>query len=195
MAPDDETVKKATRFIREKVLTDRALHDAAQRSFVSHVRAYSKHEAKSIFRVAEINWGDLGRMWGLLKFPRMPELKGRLNELEDGLKSEGIQVDWETFKYKHAEKERKRVEELQGRKNGDGDRSGGQNVKLKGPKAKKANAFSKNKDLQGEKVARKKKKAVKREKMRDSRMDERERRDTEEVERLIGRVREEYGTA
>ncbi|KAI4169821.1 MAG: hypothetical protein LQ346_008928, partial [Caloplaca aetnensis] len=71
----DRDASAAAEAIRHVVLADRALHDKAQRGFVSWVRAYSKHQASSIFRVADLDWADLGRAWGLLKLPRMPELR------------------------------------------------------------------------------------------------------------------------
>ncbi|KAI9873770.1 MAG: ATP-dependent rRNA helicase spb4 [Pleopsidium flavum] len=70
-----EDTTKTIQAMREMILTDRALHDKGQRAFVSWVKAYSKHQASSIFRVADLNWEDLGNAWGLLRLPKMPELK------------------------------------------------------------------------------------------------------------------------
>lgn len=39
------------------------------------MRAYSKHEASYIFRVKDLDLVGLGKSFGLLRLPRMPELK------------------------------------------------------------------------------------------------------------------------
>lgn len=65
----------ATRALRQAVRRDRAHHERAQRAFVSWVRSYSKHGAASIFRVADLDWADLADAWGLLRLPKMPELR------------------------------------------------------------------------------------------------------------------------
>ena len=47
----------------------------AAKAFVSFVRAYSKHEASYIFRVKDLDLIGLAKSFGLLRLPRMPELK------------------------------------------------------------------------------------------------------------------------
>ncbi|KAI9823948.1 MAG: ATP-dependent rRNA helicase spb4, partial [Sarea resinae] len=64
-----------TRQLRAVVRADRALHDKAQRAFVSWVQAYRKHQASSIFRVDDLDWTELAHAWALLRLPKMPELK------------------------------------------------------------------------------------------------------------------------
>ena len=100
----------ATSAIRKVVLTDRAFHDKAQRGFVSWVKSYSKHQASSIFRVTDIDWEDAGKAWGLLKLPKMPELKQW-----DGDKSLGTKIDFSTYSYKDKQREHNRQEELKER--------------------------------------------------------------------------------
>ena len=94
-----------TESIRRTVLTDRAHHDRAQRGFVSWVQAYSKHQLSSIFRVPDLDWEDLGNAWGLLKLPKMPELKKW-----EGDKSLGVKIEWDTYAYKDKMKEEQRKE-------------------------------------------------------------------------------------
>lgn len=43
---------------------------------MSFVRAYSKHEASYIFRVKDLDLAGVAKSFGLLRLPRMPELKG-----------------------------------------------------------------------------------------------------------------------
>jgi ATP-dependent RNA helicase DDX55/SPB4 len=46
------------------------------KAFVSFVRAYSKHEASYIFRLKSLDFVGVAESYGLLRLPRMPELKG-----------------------------------------------------------------------------------------------------------------------
>ena len=99
----------ATTKIRKVIKKDRALHDKAQRGFVSWVRAYSKHQTRSIFRIEDIDWIDQGNAWGLLKLPKMPELKGW-----EGDRCLGLEIDWTSYAYRDKKREegRQRTEEI-----------------------------------------------------------------------------------
>ena len=44
-------------------------------AFVSFVKAYSKHEAAYIFRIRKLDLIGVAQSFGLLRLPRMPELK------------------------------------------------------------------------------------------------------------------------
>lgn len=105
-----EEAQAATAAIRKTVLSDRALHDKGQRGFVSWLKAYSKHQASSIFRVTDLDWEDLGRAWGLLKLPKMPELKRWQGE-----KGLGLEIDFSSYAYKDKQREQSRRQELQAR--------------------------------------------------------------------------------
>lgn len=96
----DEDARAATKATRQIVLFDRALNDKAKRGFVSWVRSYSKHQASSIFRISDLDWEDLGNAWGLLKLPKMPELKKW-----EGDKSLGVNIDWNAYAYKDKKRE------------------------------------------------------------------------------------------
>lgn len=45
------------------------------KAFVSALRAYTKHEASYIFRVANLDFNSLGTAYGLLRLPAMPEVR------------------------------------------------------------------------------------------------------------------------
>ena len=96
-----------TQRVRALVLADRALHDRAQRGFVSWVRAYSKHAARSIFRTADLPWDQLAAAWGLLRLPRMPEL-----QTWPGDRGLGLTVDWDALRYRDKTRERARQAQL-----------------------------------------------------------------------------------
>ncbi|KAH9857084.1 DEAD-domain-containing protein [Lenzites betulinus] len=103
---NDAEVDTAMQTIRQKLLADRALNDKAAKAFVSFARAYSKHEASYIFRLKDLDLVGLAKSFGLLRIPRMPELKGVSRE---GWKD--ADVDWNTYAYADQAQEAKRLAE------------------------------------------------------------------------------------
>ena len=63
--------------LRELQKKDRALMQKATRVFVSHVRAYSKHECSLLLRVKDLPLAAMAATYGLLQLPKMPELEGQ----------------------------------------------------------------------------------------------------------------------
>ncbi|XP_066153836.1 probable ATP-dependent RNA helicase DDX55 homolog isoform X1 [Euwallacea fornicatus] len=63
--------------IRRLQMKDRVLMELATKAFVSHVKAYSKHECSLLLRLKELPLGALAASYGLLQLPKMPELKNR----------------------------------------------------------------------------------------------------------------------
>ncbi|GAA95798.1 uncharacterized protein L969DRAFT_87837 [Mixia osmundae IAM 14324] len=98
--------------VRALVRKDRALHEQAVRAYVSFVRAYSKHEASFIFKLSEIDLPGLAMSYGLLRLPKMPELKGC--ELASW---HPIELDWDHYAYADREREQRRLEELKSESN------------------------------------------------------------------------------
>ena len=96
--------QEARESMRKAVFANRVLHDKAQRGFVSWAKAYSKHQASSIFRLADQDWEELGHAWALLKLPKMP---GELKNFE-GDTTLGVNMDWGSYKYKDAGQEQAR---------------------------------------------------------------------------------------
>lgn len=72
---EDPEVSTALSRIRATILKDRAIYDKAVKAFVSFTRAYSKHEASYIFRIKDLDLVGIAKAFGLLRLPRMPELK------------------------------------------------------------------------------------------------------------------------
>lgn len=60
------------------------------KAFVSFIRAYSKHEASYIFRVKDLDLVGVAHSYGLLRLPKMPELKGVENKWDQEM---GVEVD------------------------------------------------------------------------------------------------------
>ncbi|KAL0949539.1 hypothetical protein HGRIS_009588 [Hohenbuehelia grisea] len=102
--PEDPAAAIYLEKMRKAVLADRMLNDQAAKAFVSFVHAYSKHEASYIFRVKDLDLIGLGKSFGLLRLPRMPELKDcdRSNWTD-------AEVDWDTYAYADAAQEAKRL--------------------------------------------------------------------------------------
>ncbi|KAH7143696.1 P-loop containing nucleoside triphosphate hydrolase protein [Dactylonectria macrodidyma] len=170
----------ATEKIRELVREDRALYDKAQKAFVSWARSYGAHQATSIFRAADLDWSDLGNAWGLLRMPRMPELK-----LWTGDKMLGQEIDWDTFSYKEKTREQARKVALEAEKSGE------KTEKVEDPKRKRKNneAWSAKHDKEDERIERREKRRKKREAEKLSTMTEDEKTKQLELNELILEVR------
>ncbi|PFH52747.1 hypothetical protein AMATHDRAFT_73879 [Amanita thiersii Skay4041] len=90
--------------ISKFLLTDRAIHDQSIKAFVSFVRAYSKHEASYIFRIKDLDLIGVAKSFGLLRLPRMPELKDVSRDSWTDM-----DVDWDDFSYTDKAREIKRL--------------------------------------------------------------------------------------
>lgn len=176
-----EDADSKTAAIRKAVLVDRALHDKAQRGFVSWVKAYSKHQASSIFRVTELDWEDLGYAWGLLKLPKMPELK-----MWEGDKTLGMKVDFSSYAYKDPQRETQRRQANQ-------DRAFlGEDIIAKSGPAKQElkRAWNEKLDQRDERERRRKKKRTKTERMLWEQMTPVEREEQRKLEGMIEQVKQ-----
>lgn len=69
---DTDKVLKTARTVQK---LDRAHLENGQRAFVSFVQAYKKHECNILLRVKDLDLASLATGFGLLRLPRMPELK------------------------------------------------------------------------------------------------------------------------
>ncbi|KAI1800171.1 ATP-dependent rRNA helicase spb4 [Daldinia bambusicola] len=176
--------------IRATARRDRALHDKAQKAFVSWVRSYSKHTASSIFRVADLDWTDLGHAWGLLRLPKMPELRRF-----EGDKFLGVEMDWNAYAYAKKDREKQRLAALQKsaeEKAAEGDAGKTVNAEAEGHKERKkrnAEAWSGKHEKEDERAERREKKRRKREAERKQGLTEEERAREMELERLLEEVR------
>lgn len=169
---------------RDLAKCDRALHDKAQRGFVSWVKAYSKHQTSSIFRMEDVDWADQGKAWGLLKLPKMPELKKW-----DGDRFLGVSLDWHSFTYKDRQREEARLEAERQRaqKAATGEQ---EPDTIRGVKAKKR-AWSGKLDADTERDVRRTKKHKKRDHERWEKMTPDERREQHDLEDMIEQVRQQ----
>ncbi|KAG0263014.1 ATP-dependent rRNA helicase spb4, partial [Mortierella polycephala] len=108
---DDAENAEFLKGLKKIVTTDRDLHDKGTMAYVSFIRSYSKHEASFIFRSKDLDLGALARGYGLLRLPKMPELK---NEKSSG-SIEGFEpadIDMDKYKFQDKQKEAVRVKKL-----------------------------------------------------------------------------------
>ncbi len=168
--------------IRTQAQADREIFQLAQRAFVSWARSYIEHQATSIFRVADLNWVDLAKGYGLVELPKMPEVKGIDRSL-------GLGIDTESIPFKDKVREKKRLAELEKWKAEkavrDASRANGDNSL----KRKSNDAWSGKLDQEDVKVARREKKRKKREAQRLGQMTEKEKAEQRTLEEMIEEVR------
>nr|XP_033810478.1 ATP-dependent RNA helicase DDX55 [Geotrypetes seraphini] len=92
--------------LKSLALADRAMFEKGMKAFVSYVQAYAKHECSLIFRVKDLDFASLAQGFGLLKMPKMPELKGK--NVSDFTPT-NIDTDSIAYKDKNREKLRRKV--------------------------------------------------------------------------------------
>ncbi|KAI5893289.1 DEAD-domain-containing protein [Schizophyllum commune H4-8] len=155
--PEDPDVAIVQSAIRTFVRTDRTLHDLGAKALVSAVQAYSKHQASYIFRLKDLDIVGMAKSFGLLRLPRMPELKG-IDPAARGW--EDADVDFATYAYADKAQETKRLTELAARQVQAASRA---DAAAQRRERKKTNtAWSAQKDRQEERQRRKEKKVSKR---------------------------------
>ncbi|GKZ63887.1 hypothetical protein CBS147343_2341 [Aspergillus niger] len=176
----DADAAAATETARKAVLADRALHDRGQKAFVSWFRSYSKHQASSIFRVADLDWEGLGNAWGLLKLPKMPELRNF-----QGDRTLGVNLDWENYAYKDKQREKRRKEQVQ-----ENAENGVADDQAAGKKrSSESVAWSRNLDNRNKKLKRREAKQARQQKDKWEKMTEEERQKVLETEKMLEQIR------
>jgi ATP-dependent RNA helicase DDX55/SPB4 len=154
------------------------MHDKGQKAFVSWLRSYSKHQASSIFRVADLDWEALGKAWGLLKLPKMPELR-----TFTGDKTLGMKLDWDNYTYKDKQQEKRRKEAMAEAANGEGPEQGNKR------RATESVAWSQKTEERDKKFKKKEVKKARKEKDRWELLPEQEKKKVEETQRMLEEIR------
>ncbi|EEA27064.1 ATP-dependent rRNA helicase spb4 [Talaromyces marneffei ATCC 18224] len=176
----DEDARHVTEIARKAVLSDRSYHDKAQKAFVSWLRSYSKHQASSIFRIADLDWEALGHAWGLLKLPKMPELRNF-----KGDKFLGVTLDWDNYAYADKQREKHRLEALKEYEASKLD----ENSKKR--PAGESVPWSQNLEKRKEREQRRERKRARRDRERWDKMTEEERQKVRETEAMVENLRKE----
>lgn len=176
----DEDAAAATETARKIALKDRAYHDRGQKAFVSWLRSYSKHQASSIFRVADLDWEGLGKSWGLLKLPKMPELRNFTGD-----RTLGVKIDWDNYTYKDKQREARRKEALAEYQNGTAEDNQQSNKRP----ASESVAWSDKLENKNKKAKRKDQKKAKQDHARWERMTEEEKQKVRETETMLAEIK------
>ncbi|KAI9755998.1 MAG: ATP-dependent rRNA helicase spb4 [Chaenotheca gracillima] len=181
----DDEARTTTAKMRDIARRDRAIHDKGQRAFVSWVRAYSKHQASSIFRVGDLEWTALGHAWALLRLPKMPELKGREHDSGDS-RSLGVDIDMKNLAYKDKAREKARQVAAS-------ERSGAPNGALPRTAKPVKGAWTQKHEQQATREHRREKKRQRREKERTAKLTPAQREEESRVAELVEQVRKGGG--
>ncbi|XP_017874191.1 PREDICTED: probable ATP-dependent RNA helicase DDX55 homolog [Drosophila arizonae] len=107
---DEAELRSTVEKLHQLQAADKGAYDKGMRAFVSHVRAYTKHECSAILRLKDLDLGKMATAYGLLQLPRMPELK---NYQGNGYIAPSFEVDLTKLTYKNAQKEQVRKQKLQ----------------------------------------------------------------------------------
>ncbi|CAI7627274.1 unnamed protein product [Penicillium glandicola] len=175
----DEQATAAIDKVRKSVLRDRAMHDKGQKAFVSWLRSYSKHQASSIFRVADLDWEALGKAWGLLKLPKMPEARSF-----EGDRTLGIKLEWSNYTYKDKQQEKRRKEAMAEAANAQGTEQGSNKRR-----ATESVAWSQKTEDRDKKFKKKEYKKARKEKERWEQLPEDQKQKALETERMLEEIR------
>ncbi|CAG5094211.1 Oidioi.mRNA.OKI2018_I69.XSR.g13351.t1.cds [Oikopleura dioica] len=139
--------------VREIQLKDKRNFEYAQRAFPSFVCAYKAHECKYIFREKELikSIGDYAHMFGLLKMPKMAELK---NKEYTGFTNSDVDIATLEYKDKSVRVQRAMKEE---------ERLEKRNKEVERKKREKNKAWSEQKAAKNKKAEKRARKAKKQE--------------------------------
>lgn len=176
---DGNFAANITKQFRELVLQDRAIHDKAQKAFVSWVRSYSKHQASSIFRTADLDWNDLTQGWALLRFPKMPEAK----KYDRGL-IKLPPIDWDSYAYKEKQREKQRREAMNSK-----DETEATNLAHSDKKRGTSIAWSEKAEQKASREIKRTKREARRNFVRANKMTDTERAQEAETQKMIEQIR------
>jgi len=103
--------------LRKYTEKERELMEAGLKAFISYIRAYKEHHCSYIFRIQDLDIAALARSFGLLRLPRMPEIKKAHHQGSGGNGVDNVGfvaslIDPDTVPYKDKNRERQRVSGL-----------------------------------------------------------------------------------
>jgi ATP-dependent RNA helicase DDX55/SPB4 len=187
-------VSATIRQIRDMLMQKREYHDRSQRAFVSGVQAYTKTLPTDIFSIKKLDWAEMGKAWGLLRWPKMPELKRYYPEASQN-RTMGLELpatfDLDTLPYADKVRESKRQAVLEAKTRGDRPLSVKAGGRAEEARRRKEKAWSSQKEAKALREGRREKKEVRRRAEKVGKMDEQERLADLELNALIAKVREQ----
>lgn len=195
----EEDVSRSISDVRKVLRHKRELHDRSQKAFVSWVQAYNKTLPADIFNIRKIDWPEIGKAWGLLRWPKMPELKRHFAQAAND-RTFGLDLpsdfDINSVTYADKEREKRRQAILDAIARGEKpDLPKKLSGALAEARRRKENAWSSQKEAKHLKEARREKKEVRRKAESKAKMSDAERLREMELDDLIARVRAKNAAA
>lgn len=195
----DADAKETIDAIRKVLTQKRELHDRSQKAFVSWIQAYSKTLPTDIFSVRRLDWVEAGKAWGLLRWPKMPELKRHFPEAAaDRAHGLDLPADFDLSSVAYADKvhEAQRQADNEARARGEKPQLSSQlRGKLAAAKQRKERAWTKQKGAKAVREERRERKEVRRKAENHSKMSEADKAKERELEALISKVRAQNAKA
>ncbi|CAK1357664.1 ATP-dependent rRNA helicase SPB4 [Cercospora beticola] len=195
----DADAKETIDAIRRVLVQKRELHDRSQKAFVSWIQAYSKTLPTDIFSVRRLDWIEAGKAWGLLRWPKMPELKRHFPEaVTDRSHGLDLPADFDLNNVAYADKvhEAQRQADNEARARGEKPQLSSQlRGKLAAAKQRKEKAWTKQKGAKAVREERRERKEVRRKAESHSKMSEADKAKERELEALISKVRAQNAQA
>lgn len=145
MEKDEEAVSMVNK-LRSLAIKDRAVYEKGVRAFVSFIQSYIKHECSMIFRLKDLDYGLLAQGFGLLRIPRMPELRGK-----SVTNFTPAEVDIKAIPFRDKAREKLRQQQLQT----------GESKKKTLTRPPRSEAWSQKKEKKAKRLDRKEKKKLK----------------------------------
>eukprot|EP00557_Chaetoceros_sp_GSL56_P004150 CAMPEP_0176488854 /NCGR_PEP_ID=MMETSP0200_2-20121128/6950_1 /TAXON_ID=947934 /ORGANISM="Chaetoceros sp., Strain GSL56" /LENGTH=701 /DNA_ID=CAMNT_0017885903 /DNA_START=32 /DNA_END=2137 /DNA_ORIENTATION=+ len=105
-----ETIQNVLPKIRQFVLEDRDLLEKGTKAYTSYIRAYKEHQCAFIFRFSSLDLGLLATSFSLLRLPKMPELRDKLDKIN--FQPAGPEIDIHAVQYKDKVREKARQKRL-----------------------------------------------------------------------------------
>ena len=114
-APKEHNTQSILMKLQQEATKHRELMDAGVKAFISYIRAYKEHHCSYIFRLQQLDVGGLARGFGLLRLPRLIEIK----KTHKGLSSfKPSDIDPDSVKYQDKVREKQRVANLKRKQEG-----------------------------------------------------------------------------
>ena len=191
----DDAAKAVTAAIQQLLMHKREFHDRSQKAFVSWVQSYCKTLPADIFDIRKLDWAEAGKAWGLLRWPKMPELKryypAAVSNRAHGLDIDG-EFDIEQLKYADKLREAKRQAMAEARARGEkpalSSKGGGAAADLR---RRKERAWSGQQDAKAQREERRERKEARRKVDRAGKMSEADKLKAMELDDLIAKVKEQ----
>lgn len=191
----DGEAAEAREAMRRLLTGKREFHDRSQKAFVSWVQAYTKTLPADIFDIKRLDWAELGRAWGLLRWPKMPELKRHFQPAVAD-RTYGLELDpafdLEKVCYADNVREQRRQEVNSARSRGEplpGFAAKSAGGKPADERRRREKAWSSQKEAKAVREGRRERKEVRRKADRFGKMDEEGKAKERELEGLVAEVR------